>query len=330
MIDERSDVRDVAGLHDIWARATMLERPLDSRSPPTRALLDTLGVGLEQAMRHLGDTRPGFDDFADWIVATAGTPDPARVERYHAWYHGAPPPAPEVARQAAVMAADPVLDAAELAAWERDGVVVLRNAVTRDEAGAIAEHLWARVGATPGDPATWYGPRTNGIMIQHFQHPAMDVPRRAARVHKAFAQLYGHADLIASTDRLSFNPPVAGGYTFPGPHLHWDANLAPPIPFEVQAILYLTDTAADQGALQFVPGFHHRLAQGWLESLGAADPRGVDLSGEAVTVPAGAGDLVIWRQEIPHGASANTSDRPRLAQYVTMYPMHWPDEREWI
>ena len=56
----------------------------------------------------------------------------------------------------------------------------------------------------------------------------------------------------------------------------------------------------------------------------------VDLSGEAVTVPAGAGDLVIWRQEIPHGASANTSDRPRLAQYVTMYPMHWPDERAWI
>ena len=44
-------------------------------------------------------------------------------------------------------------------------------------------------------------------------------------------------------------------------------------------------------------------------------------------MPASAGDLVIWRQEIPHGASANTSDRPRLAQYVTMYPMHWPDER---
>jgi ectoine hydroxylase-related dioxygenase (phytanoyl-CoA dioxygenase family) len=49
-----------------------------------------------------------------------------------------------------------------------------------------------------------------------------------------------------------------------------------------------------------------------------------------VTVPAGAGDLVIWRHEIPHGASANRSNRPRLAQYVNHYPMHWPDQRPWL
>lgn len=330
MTDEQITIRDVAGLHDLWARATMLAAPRDVRPPPTRTLLDSLGVGLEQALRHLGDVRPGFEDFAAWIVATAGAPDLARIERYHAWYHGAPPPAAEVARQARVMAADPVFDAAELAAWERDGVVVLRGAVTRDDAGAIADHLWSLLGADPADPATWYAPRTNGIMVQHFQHPAMDVPRRSPRLHRAFAELYGHADLIASTDRLSFNPPVAGNYNFPGPHLHWDTSLAPPIPFEAAGILYLTDTEADQGALQVVAGFHHRLAEGWLRSLDGADPRQVDLSGAAVTVPAGAGDLVIWRQEIPHGASANTSALPRLAQYVTMYPMHWPDERDWV
>ena len=43
-----------------------------------------------------------------------------------------------------------------------------------------------------------------------------------------------------------------------------------------------------------------------------------------------AGDLVIWRHEIPHGASANRSDQPRLAHYVNHYPMHWPDERPWL
>lgn len=281
-------------------------------------------------MRYLGDARPGFEDFAAWILATAGAPDPARLDRYERWYRGAAPSAAEVERQAAVMAVDPVFDAADLATWERDGVVVLRNAISRDEAAAIAEHLWATVGAAPDDPASWYGPRSNGIMVQQFQHPAMDVPRRAARVHRAFAQLYDHADLIASVDRLSFNPPVTDGYTFPGPHLHWDTSLAPPVPFEAGGILYLTDTAADQGALQVVPGFHHRLADGWLESLDGAEPRQIDLSSEAVTVPAGAGDMVIWRQEIPHGASANTSDRPRLAHYLTLHPMRWPDERAWI
>src|SRR3569623_1081397 len=297
--------------------------------PPLRPLLDSIGLGLEQVITYLR-VQPDWATFASWVTATAEPLARDRIARYHAWYDGAPPPAAEGARQAAGMAASPVFDAADLTRWEGDGVVELRAAITRDEAGAIAEHLWALLDAQPEDPATWYGARTNGIMIQHFQHPAMDVPRQSARIAKGFAELYGHADLIASTDRLSFNPPERGGYRFPGPHLHWDNSLMPPMPFETQAILYLTDTAADQGALQVVPGFHHRLADGWLDSLDGADPRRVDLSAQAVTVPAAAGDLVIWRQELPHGASANCSDRPRLAQYVNMYPMNWPDQRPWV
>ena len=92
----------------------------------------------------------------------------------------------------------------------------------------------------------------------------------------------------------------------------------------------LTDTAADQGALRVVPGFHHRLAAGWLESLSGGHPHAVDLRHEAMPIAAGAGDLVSWRQNLPLGASANTATVPRLAQYVTLYPMRWPDTRAWI
>jgi hypothetical protein len=305
-------------------------RPVAAGPVPVRSLLHTLGLGVEQTLAHLGRHRPGWDDFAAWVVATAGPPDPERVARWHACLDGAPPPPAEAARQAAVMAADPVLDADDLATWERDGVVVLRAAVTPDEATADADHLWATIDAEPGDPSTWSRSRPHGIMVQRFQHPAMDVPRRSARVATAFAQLHGHADLIASIDRLGFNPPEGPGYAFPGPHLHWDESLAPPRPFEAQGILYLTDTTADQGALRVVPGFHHRLAEGWLDGLGGTDPRTVDLAAEAVPVPAGAGDLVIWRQEIPHGASPNTTDRPRLVQYVTHHPLAPPAPRPWI
>ncbi|KQN21224.1 hypothetical protein ASE86_14715 [Sphingomonas sp. Leaf33] len=300
-----------------------------ARAVPLRPLLDTLGLGLEQVMTQLAG-RPTFDAFADWAQATASNGDDAAIARYTAWYDGADPPRAERARQAAVMAQDPVFSADDLAAWDRDGVVVLRQAITADEAAAIADHLWAVQDAVPDDPATWYRRRENGIMIQRFQHPAMDVPRRAPRIHRAFAELYGHADLIASTDRMSFNPPVSATYHFPGPHPHWDANLAPPMAFETQGILYLTDTAADQGALRVVPGFHHRLAAGWLDTLEGRDPRGIDLSDQAVPIAAGAGDLVIWRQELPHGASPNTAAVPRLAQYLTLYPMRWPDERPWL
>jgi len=71
-------------------------------------------------------------------------------------------------------------------------------------------------------------------------------------------------------------------------------------------------------AAEIATGFQHRVVS-WLEGLGDADPRQVDLSAEAITVPAAAGDLVIWRQELPHGPSPNRTDRPRMAQYINMY-----------
>jgi hypothetical protein len=330
MIAGVDDLDRIRGLHDLWARLTMQAAPRDSRAVPIRILTDTLGLGLEQTIQMLGRERPSLTAFAEWVLQTAGPLDPAQLARYTAWFDGAPTPQAELDRRAVVMAMSNVFSTEERAAWDRDGVVVLRSAISGDEAAAIADLVWDVAGASPGDPASWYERRPNGIMIQHFQHPAMDVPRRSPRIAKGFAELYGHADLIVSIDRLSFNPPERPGHAFTGPHLHWDGNLTPPIPFETQAILYLTDTAADQGALQVVPGFHDRLAEGWLESLDGADPRTVDLSGAAMTVPAGAGDLVIWRHEIPHGASANTGNRPRLAQYVNHYPMQWPDDRTWL
>jgi len=262
MVDPIAAFDQIRGLRSLWARMTQHDSLADARPVPVRPLLDTLSLGLEQTMSLLGQTRPDWPAFTAWIAATAGLPDAALLARYTAWYDGGEPPAEEIARQAAVMAMAPVFDAEDLARWDRDGVVVLRRAVSRDEAAAIADHLWSILDADPADPTTWYGPRTNGIMIQHFQHATMDVPRRSARMAKAFAELYGHADLTVSIDRLSFNPPIRPRYTFPGPHLHWDGNLTSPITLETQAILYLTDTAADQGALQVVPGFHHRLADG--------------------------------------------------------------------
>jgi ectoine hydroxylase-related dioxygenase (phytanoyl-CoA dioxygenase family) len=147
----------------------------------------------------------------------------------------------------------------------------------------------------------------------------MEPARRSPRIHKAFAQLWGTADLWSTTDRMSFSSPETPEHPFRGPHLHWDVSLTTPIPFATQGILYLTDTAAEQGAFTLVPGFHRRI-EAWLAALPAGtDPRQLDLSEAARPIAAGAGDLVIWRQDIPHGASPNRSARPRLAQYVNMY-----------
>jgi len=312
-----ASLAQVPALEAYWAHATRQPGADAPSEMAVRLLLDTLGLGIEQPAVFLGSA-PSFESFTAWILAEAGPPDPLKLARYRAWHEGREPPEPVLRRQRAVADAPPVLDDAALAGWDEQGYVVLRNAVTRDEARAAEQLLWDSIGASPNDPETWYGSRC-GIMIPVYRHPALEAARRAPRIHKAFAQLWGREDLWMTTDRMSFNPPERGGYRFPGPDLHWDVSLTLPIPFATQGILYLTDTEADQGALRLVPGFHRHIRH-WLEALGDADPRRIDLSAEAIGIAAGAGDLVIWRWDLPHGASPNRSSRPRMAQYLNMYP----------
>ena len=276
-------------------------------------------------MRRLGE-RPSLPAFRDWIVATVGRPDPDRIARYHAALAGDPPPPTTAAALAAIDAAPPVLDDDDLACWDEHGYVVVRAAIDRAAAADAAALLWNHLGASPDDPDSWYD--AGSIWVPIYQHPALEVARRSPRVHKAFAQLWGAADLWMSHDKMSFNPPERPGYQFQGSPLHWDISLARPIPFGTAGILYLTDTAADQGAFRLVPGFHRDL-DAWLDALGDADPRAVPLDDRARPVPANAGDLVIWRLDMPHGASPNTGDRPRLAQYLNMYPADWRANTNW-
>ncbi|WP_294049742.1 phytanoyl-CoA dioxygenase family protein [Sphingomonas sp.] len=325
---EPAAMPEVRRLHGYWERR-VTHRP----SPPEewmadKLLLDTLGLGLEQTLQFLGRERPDFEAFRRWIVATAGPPDPVTLARYHAAIAGAPPPPQVAARLARIDAMPAVLDTTDLAHWDARGYVILRGAITPRQVDAAAALLWEAAGADPADPASWHNPRTNGLMVQRFQHPALEAARRAPRVHKAFAQLWGTSDLWPRIDRMSFNAPLRAPQSFAAPRLHWDVSLVPPIPFATQGILYLSDTAADQGAFELVPGFHHRLAE-WLAALGDADPRTVDLSDQAVRIPARAGDLIIWRHDLPHGASPNTAARPRLAQYVNYYSAEMGIQPAW-
>ena len=125
-------------------------------------------------------------------------------------------------------------------------------------------------------------------------------------------------------DKGGFNPPVNADWQFSGPFLHWDVSLAPPVPFGIQGILYLTDTAAEQGAFRCVPGFHRKLND-WLRSLPPeVDTRTQDLESLGASTIAGrAGDLIVWRQELPHGSSPNRAAKPRIVQYISGEPSDW-------
>ncbi len=109
--------------------------------------------------------------------------------------------------------------------------------------------------------------------------------------------------------------------------IHWDIDTSKdPIPFQVQGVLYLTDTSENQGGFQCVPGFQNTFYE-WVKTQPAdRDPRFPDLEGLKVkSIPGKAGDLLIWHSLLAHGNGCNTSRVPRLAQYITMSPAREDD-----
>jgi hypothetical protein len=305
--------------------ATAHDRHLD------HLVIHACGLGLEQTAVYLGAQAPSFADFERWIVATTGGVAPEQAARINAAVAGEPSPAATARALAAVAARDPVLSAADLGFWAEHGYVVLHDAVPAGVLDAAAAALWRHLGADPDDPESWYRRADHGIMVQYFQHPAFTAIRGAPRIHMAFAQLWGTPDLWATTDRVGFNPPERPGWMFPGPRLHWDVSVKTPIPLGTGGILYLTDTPPEQGAFTLVPGFQ-RWGEAWLKALPpAADPRQQDLYALGPRAIGGrAGDLVIWHQALPHGASPNRGARPRLVQYVNLFPTHVEEQDEWI
>lgn len=313
----------------VWRRARGGERrPLTGADRTLdRIALNALGIATEE-LREVLPRFDNLDDLLAWSDARAGGLDLEALRRFEAQLAGAPTPEAVRRRIEAVEAAEPVLGEADLRAWDENGYVIVPAVIEPAEVRALADVVWTAVGADPDDPSTWRL-TDHGIMVQLFQHPALTPARTSPRLLKAFAQIWGTADLWTSLDRVSFNPPLRPGVEFPGPRLHWDISLVPPVIFQVQGMIYLTDTTAEQGAFEVVPGFHKRI-DAWLESLGeGVDPRQVDLSPEARRIPAHAGDLIIWHSALAHGASPNTSDRPRLAQYVTQYPASLRAAERW-
>jgi hypothetical protein len=281
-------------------------------------VLRGLGLGLHETIAYLYQM-PSFDEFERWVLErNGGAIDERVVARINAAVDGT------IARVDASRYDDePGLSAEELAFFDEHGYVVLHDAVTAAQCRDAEDAVWEFLGMDREEPATWYGqPHGHSIWVPLLRHPALWANRRSKRVARAFSQLWQRDDLFVTVDQVGFNPPETRSWRFPGPHLHWDASFVIPMPFGVQGILYLTDTAAHQGAFTCVPGFHRRI-ESWLAELPrGADPQKQDLRAlGAIPVAGHAGDLIIWHHALPHGSSPNRATRPRIVQYVAMEPI---------
>ena len=234
-----------------------------------------------------------------------------------------------------------VLSKADRAFWEENGYVIVPNAVPQENLDRMVEAIWWFLDMDPEDSETWYkhkpftrdnrcSPISAGGMVEMYQHQAIWDNRQHPRVHQAFAEIWGEEKLWVSLDRANMKPPAREDkpdWNNRG-MIHWDLDTSQqPIQFGVQGVLYLTDTAEDQGGFQCVPGFNNTFEE-WVKTQPEdRNPHHPDLTGLDVrSIPGKAGDLLIWHRLLAHGNGHNTSDKPRLAQYITMSPARTDDE----
>ncbi|MDF2430430.1 MAG: hypothetical protein JWP44_61 [Mucilaginibacter sp.] len=297
--------------HDEWKMDTIL--------------LTALGIGLEQTIQYVYLSAPSFEEFENWILAVTGGPDPEKIKKYNQLISGI--------NDAKIVNKNDLLTEDDHKFWEQNGYIIIRKAVTKEDCDRTIEALCNYIEIDRYNPNTWYNlhPEKKGIMVQFFQHPALEQNRKAFKIRKAYEELWNRTDLWATTDRVSFNPPQTKQHIFQGPYLHWDASIKSPMPFGLQGLLYLSDTAENQGAFTLVPGFQNRIEE-WQRNLSpGADPRKEDLYAlGAKPIAANAGDFIIWHHALPHGSSPNTSTVPRFVQYINYTPADEKDSDVWI
>ena len=222
--------------------------------------------------------------------------------------------------------------------WLKNGYLLIPNVVPINQCERLIEATWQYLDADADNPSSWYTIPANNDdkktrksiagMVELYHHPAQWTNRQHPRIYNTFVDLWGTEKLWVSLDRVNINLPNRKSWKFEG-FLHWDIDISQtPLACNIQGVLSLSDTVSGMGGLQIVPELFLQMEEWLYRQPKNRDPRLPDLSGfDVLDVESHAGDLVIWDSRMAHGTGRNYSERPRIAQFISMTPAE-PHESE--
>lgn len=225
--------------------------------------------------------------------------------------------------------------------WNENGYVIIHDAVPEDYIRRTIDLIWEFEEKDPKDPETWYTQARREIemkelagtgMVEMYNHQFLWDNRSCEKVFQAYADIWGTEKLWVTIDRCNLNFPIKPGYEYQG-FIHWDINTArSPLPVNVQGTLSLVDSDEDMGGFQCVPELYRNFHE-WVKTQPVdRDPYKPDMTGFTPTkVVTKAGDLLIFNSRLAHGIRPNHSNKPRIAQYISMFPAQEEniELREW-
>jgi hypothetical protein len=224
--------------------------------------------------------------------------------------------------------------------WIHNGYVVIKNAISKDQAKKTEDFIWEFEEKDPNDPNTWYqAPRAemqmkelaNTGMVECYNSQVFWDNRMSQRVYDAFVDIWGTEKLWVSIDRANLNFPIKPGFEYKA-FIHWDYDPEEK-PVNVQGVLALVDqTDENMGGFQCIPELFRTYDKWKLTQPEDRNRFRPDTSVfEPTKVKMEAGDLLIFNSLQPHGIRANRSDKVRVVQYISMMPADEENEaiRNW-
>ena len=225
-----------------------------------------------------------------------------------------------------------VLSESDWEFWKHNGYIVIKNAITKEQAKKTADFLWEFDEKDPNDKSTWYTqPRaemkmkelTGTGMVEVYNNQHLWDNRQAQKVYDAFVDVWGTEKLWVTIDRANLNFPQREGENKKG-FIHWDYDPETK-PQNVQGVLALADqTDENMGGFQCIPWLYRNYDTWKLtqpEDRDHFQPDISELEDKIVKVKMEAGDLLIFNSTEPHGIRPNKSgDKVRIAQYISMMP----------
>ena len=226
--------------------------------------------------------------------------------------------------------------------WVLNGYVVVKNAVSREQAAETAQFLWDFEEKDPADPQTWYNAHADAErnpmqmkelagtgMVEVYNHQLLWNNRQMTRVHDAFTDIWGTEKLWVTIDRANLNFPLRDGFEYKA-FIHWDYD-PDTKPQNVQGVLALADqTDENMGGFQCIPALFRNYETWKLTQPADRNHFKPDTTGfenDFHKVKLNAGDLLIFNSLQPHGIRVNNSkDKVRVAQYISMMPAEEDNE----
>lgn len=228
------------------------------------------------------------------------------------------------------MSEQPILTAAQVAQFQRDGFLVVRGMYSADEVAEIS--AWT-------DAVANY-PEVPGKYMMYFEKSRSDgsrilcrienfVPYHAGfaklitdcRMQQAVSELFGE-EAVLFKDKINFKLPGGDGFK---EHQDVQAGWDEFADLHITAMVAIDETNEANGSLEMIAGMH---SQGVLGEMWAPLTDEDTRHAEYVPVHCRPGDAVFFDSFAPHRSEPNRTDQARRVLYITYNKASQGDSRE--